>query len=169
MKLLHTAAPPKEERVQIDTYVPLRVAWASGREEPRYWLTGDLRRSMLQIGFLPTTGEFQSVKLVVIFHVGKAVPSDTIRSLPTTPGVPRAQNLPGDDRFVDAPGELKALLGEDNLILKMARSDSACRTIRSGRVLFGVDVDDQLVAIEVTGLSDHEWRHLADQSVPDDV
>ena len=169
MKLMHTAAPPEAEEVEIDLDLPLCASWGLELEEPRYWRTGDFRRSMLQIGFAPTTGEFRTVTLVVMLDVGRAAPSDTIRPLPTTVGVPRAQAIPGEDRFVSEPGELKALLGEDNLILRMAGSDSACRTICSGRVLFGVDVDDQLVAIEVTRLDEHEWRQLADQSVPDGV
>lgn len=152
------------ETVEIDGYIPLNVVW--GVRNPRvdnycYWHTGDLKRSILEIGMVRDTGLIRTVTLIsageVEFSALPLVPCTEHRGVP----IIDVAELPSEQYFEHSQ-PLQVILGPDHLVVSWSPNKPVRRFGCGGRVQVGLDHVERMVSVELTGLTDPERLLMAE-------
>jgi hypothetical protein len=159
MKLVDSA-PSEPGSVNIDPYVPLQAQWGTSDSPLVYWRTGDLSRTLLELGIDSRTGVIRSLTLVLPGRVGLARPTDTLAGMASVPGLPVTDILGAREMYLDEPDSLLVLRGRGRLVFVMGERRPIHRVITAGRVRFGADASGRLAIIEVADLEPGEEKSL---------
>lgn len=162
LKLCGTEAS-KECKVDIDYYVPVSAYFEDSynliNEGIVYWRTGDIERSLIEIGIGSNTGVLKKITLTVIKNVilsGVVVNCNKVEV-----GVPVFDvSIIPQKGIYDYINDFQVYLGEDTITAIIGKIDKCGKMIRIGRVDIGVDYDDYLTHVSINGLSADEYKEL---------
>jgi hypothetical protein len=166
LSILRAAGSP-DGRLDLDN-LTVSVEWpAASSEPPYYWRTGDFRRSLLEIGLHPATGQLISIGLILVDELrawSTVLPDLNIIPERIENSVPICDRARWSDtnRFVDEIGALDVWLGTNRLLLRFGEADSQ-RSIQSGQVQFGITQQGDLAAIQINNLTNSDVsaiRHM---------
>jgi hypothetical protein len=154
---------PHDEVLEVEYVVSIkwRRVWGS----TIYWRTGDLQRSFIEIGYNQPDGRLVDVTLLLATEVVPWSEDYTgIANLCASQqsGLPvcNASAWPPDERYVDDPGPLRLVLGQNRLSIQFAEPSQATSCISTRYVDFGVKADGALCVIEVRDLSDAQMASV---------
>lgn len=152
------------ENIETDEYIPLKVRWGNcniAGEPTIYWRTGDLKKSLLEIGIASKTGLIRSLTIVLsdmIFLNGTRFD----RQVPIENGTPTFNvNQWLNTNKVDDPGlfEIHYCDSEVNLILSR---NEIMKKVVSGRICFGLDCNSSVCLINISRLTEDESIQIKD-------
>ena len=72
-----------KEEIEVDQYIPIKIRWVMRSEnaaEIIYWRTGDLKKSMLEIGISAISGEICSLTIVFADNISFASEAPSVIS-----------------------------------------------------------------------------------------
>lgn len=155
---------PNEESVEIDPYVPLKVTW--GRWNPRlesyvYWRTGDLKKSMLEVGLVKNSGIIRLITLVMAKGELDANPPARKLAASQQLGNPNIDMLGWPEgAYYDSPGPLQVKLSSDSATILWSHSQPIEVVRSGGRVQFGINQAGGLVMINLVKLTAEEGSSM---------
>ena len=159
-----TIIPTIKEEIEVDQYIPIKIRWVqhdASVEELIYWRTGDIKKSMLEIGISAVSGEIRSLTIVsadkISFVSEKFPECDAFES-----GTPvfDINNWIGK-RTVDDAGLFDVQYFNEKLNMIISENHVIKKVI-SGRVSFGLDANMGICTISVNNLSDDEKFQIKD-------
>jgi hypothetical protein len=159
--------PVAETTVEVDAYVPLsfRCRPYAG-SPPLYWRTGDFGTQLLEVGVSEHNG---AICTVTVNGFGDAVEEEKEVSHLTIAGLPlcdlaawsAGQSVPKSDyeqRFRDEPYRYKVWIGKRHVRLELHPHLTVVRWLAAGRMEFGVDNSDSIIALYFSNLNDDEMK-----------
>lgn len=156
--------PVVEEKIETDQYIPINIKWTKTYDRYEgviYWRTGDIKRSMLEIGVSEISGEVQSLTIVTadkISFVSEGI--EKCKKFENGTPVFDISNWAGK-RTVDDIGLFEVQYC-DKCLDMIISENKVNKEIVSGRVSFGLDTDMNVCRISVNNLSDDEKFQIKD-------
>ncbi len=148
-------------QVQTDFYVPLDVTLPrTPGLVPIYWRTGDLQRTLIEVGLEPGSGLLVSVTAT---NVPTTWTRDELQPPVRQPG---EQGRPVMDiaqlqgAFTDEPGPVLLYLGPDFVWLAFTEGTPHVRELLCGELRFLIGADDAWLGLVVGGLSPAQMKEL---------
>ena len=156
--------PVIKEKIEIDQYIPIKIRWVPIEESAGkliYWRTGDLKKSMLEIGLSAVSGDLCSLTVVdidILFFTSEK----HVKGVSCEEGTPvfDVSNWIGK-MTVDDIGLFEVRCYDKSLDMVISKNEID-REIISGRVSFGLDTDMNVCMISVNDLSDDEIFQIKD-------
>ena len=153
-----------KEDIEIDRYIPIKVKWhesSKSSKEIICWRTGDLKKSMLEVGVLADSGEIYSLTIVSVDKI-------TISSEEHQENSEVESGTPVFDminwvgkRTINDVGLFVVQYCDERLVMTISRNHIS-KEIMSGRVSFGTDVNMNVCRISINNLSDDEKLQVID-------
>ncbi|WP_437728375.1 hypothetical protein [Sorangium sp. So ce861] len=165
MKLIDVVQQ-QSEVISVDRHVPLQIQWGSHASPLIHWRTGDLSRTLLEIGVDPSTGVICTLTLVLPGPVEQARAEASLAGLVAIPGIPVTNLIGTCEAYLDEPKALRVLRGRQSLMLDIGGRGTISKVMTTSRIRFGVDQHGELAAIEVFNLTPEEERVLAEGLAP---
>lgn len=161
--------------IDIDVYVPLTIEWQSYNSSYLiYWRSGDLKKSLVEIGLHGLTGNIASLTLTQASRVdlvGKQKTYSDFENVEIVNGSPvfniddwstagSVDNLSKEIEMIDEKIDFLVILSENYISILFDERKEPKKIIKSGNVLFEITDNDYLSKIHVLNLSPDEYRVL---------
>lgn len=161
--------------IDIDVYVPLTIEWQSYNSSYLiYWRSGDLKKSLVEIGLHGLTGNIASLTLTQVSRVdlvGKQKTYSDFENVEIVNGSPvfniddwstagSVDNLSKEIEMIDEKIDFLVILSENYISILFDERKEPKKIIKSGNVLFEITDNDYLSKIHVLNLSPDEYRVL---------
>lgn len=161
--------------IDIDVYVPLTIEWRSYNSSyVIYWRSGDLKKSLVEIGLHGLTGNIASLTLTQVSRVdlvGKQKTYSDFENVEIVNGSPvfniddwstagSVDNLSKEIEMIDEKIDFLVILSETYISILFDERKEPKKIIKSGNVLFEITDNDYLSKIHVLNLSPDEYRVL---------
>lgn len=149
-------------KIEFDMYVPFKIRvghWDMSKEHTIYWRTGDLKKSLFEIGFGSETGIVRSLTLTSIDIVERFNCVDCVKC-ETTEGTPSfdIKNFPKNG-IKDFANQINVYLGFTEILVSI--NTSACiKRIKQGRIEYWFDSNDNLTSVKITEITSEEMNML---------
>jgi len=161
--------------IDIDVYVPLTIEWRSYNSSyVIYWRSGDLKKSLIEVGLHGLTGNIASLTLTQVSRVdlvGKQKTYSDFENVEIVNGSPvfniddwstagSVDNLSKEIEMIDEKIDFLVILSENYISILFDERKEPKKIIKSGNVLFEITDNDYLSKIHVLNLSPDEYRVL---------
>lgn len=161
--------------IDIDVYVPLTIEWRSYNSSyVIYWRSGDLKKSLIEVGLHGLTGNIASLTLTQVSRVdlvGKQKTYSDFENVEIVNGSPvfniddwstagSVDNLSKEIEMIDEKIDFLVILSETYISILFDERKEPKKIIKSGNVLFEITDNDYLSKIHVLNLSPDEYRVL---------
>lgn len=152
-----------KEKIKIDEYIPIKVTWKELEECPEsiiYWRTGDLKKSLLEIGISEASGIIRSLTVISANNIifSSVIQRPNVRFYKGTPIID-IKNWKGKNK-IDDQGMLKIYYDKQfDIVLS---NSNISMGIQSGRVWFGLDCNMNVCWISIYNLSKNERVQVKD-------
>lgn len=137
-------------RLKIDDYVPFsfRIDEVASMQ-PLYWRTGDMEKSLLEIGLNENSGAICSVTITLIDPITMLPVNDLVDEGSKVSGVPICDiaHWPSN-RFKDEPNPFLTFIGDDKVSIWLGSKKQIATFYDVGNVGFGVDSNDFVSLLE---------------------
>lgn len=156
----------KEEcKVEIDFYVPFSVEIGDSsnfiKENTVYWRTGDIERSLIEIGIGSNTGILRRITLTSVKKA--SVKNVTLEDIEIEEGTPVFDvGMIPEKGIFDFISDFEVYLGKNSIIAMIEKIDKCRKVIRIDRVDIGVDSQNHITHIAINNLSFQEYIELRD-------
>ncbi len=164
LKLL-SVSEKEECKVEIDFYVPFSVEIGDSfnfkKENIVYWRTGDIERSLIEIGIGSNTGILRRITLTSFKKA--SVKNVALKDIEIEEGTPvfDAGIIPKKGIF-DFISDFEVYLGKDSIIAMIEKVDKCRKIIRMDRVDIGIDNQNNITHIAINNLDFKEYNELKD-------
>jgi hypothetical protein len=155
--------PPIKEEIEIDEYIPLKVRWHPVEyiEERVYWYTGDLEKSLFEVGVAKDSGEIHSLTIVGVGNI-----SFLAEDRPACGNIEKGMPVFSTSEWtgqkhVNEAGMFEIQCCNDGVILFLS-NNHVVKEILSGRISFGLDKEMNVCKIYIRNLSDDEKYRIED-------
>ncbi len=144
-----------KEEVIVDPYIPIKVKFGSfysWEDETHYLRFGDLKYTMLEVGYSAETGIIHSVALIGSkeIYIGKNHNFDFDNC---EDGIIAFNPKDFGDKFsFDLSSKLRVATSESDIVLSLS-DDEVVKFVRNGRGIFGLNQNDELCSIVFDGFS----------------
>ncbi len=150
-----------EAQVETDFYVPLDVIMTnSGAGVPRYWRTGDFKRSLLEVGLETGSGRFLSVTVTQSPKGASRKVAAAPASQPQQPGIPVFELGTLKEDFTDEKGPFLLHVGADFVWLDLAPGQAHLHELRYDRLRFLLGPENVWLGLVVEGLTELQLSEL---------
>ena len=161
--------------IDIDVYVPLTIEWRSYNSSyVIYWRSGDLKKSLIEVGLHGLTGNIASLTLTQVSRVdlvGKQKTYSDFENVEIVNGSPvfniddwstagSVDNLSKEIEMIDEKIDFLVILSETYISILFDERKEPKKIIESGNVLFEITDNDYLSKIYVLNLSPDKYRVL---------
>lgn len=150
-----------DEKVEVDLYVPFKIKfglWDESKEHTVYWRTGDSRKSLFEVGIGKDSGKIRSMTLVqaktVVQGFQKCVDD---KMMPSKIGLPICDvgEFPANG-FIDEANDFQVCLSNDSISIYFSDERHPVSKIVCGRVIFGVDENNNMLSFQIVRLDDND-------------
>ncbi|MFF2484349.1 hypothetical protein [Paenibacillus sp. NPDC058071] len=155
-----------ECHIEFDYYVPFSVQIGNyqnslANEKTVYWRTGDIERSLVEIGIGSRTGILRNLTLTAVKN---AVLSDIIiKNNKTVDGTPVFDlSIIPEKGIYDYINDFQVCLGKKAITTIIGEVDKCNTLIRFGRINIGVDYENYITHVTVNDLTTDEYWELKD-------
>jgi hypothetical protein len=155
--------PGRNATVQCDGYVPMIVRLDGDFQfPPKYWRTGDFKKSLVEIGIDQSSG---AICKVTVTSVNGLEPNATQQTelVSLEYGLPCVNPTNWDEakNRIDVEQDVAASLVGDRFIIRFGSGGAhLVNSVRCGRLVFQIDDDNTLRGIEVADLTQEEIDNL---------
>ncbi|MFX0563902.1 hypothetical protein C6Y01_17790 [Bacillus sp. NMCC46] len=152
--------------IEYDLYTPINIefgSWNISKEPTIYWRTGDLKKSLIEIGLGKYTGNIRSITLTLSENVHKmeSLKLD-MGDINMVKGVPSFQiEESNDNTYIDEKGKLDVYIGKDRVLISFSEND-AVSILQNDTVGFVLDKEEVVCGIIISGMLEHEKKTLED-------
>jgi len=151
--------------VEIDYYIPfeVKVVESSGshKENIAYWRTGDIERSLIEIGIGLNTGILRSITLVAFKTA--FINNYYLEHKEIEEGTPVFDvNIIPQNGIYDYISDFQIYLGDKDITVVINESNKCEKIIRLDRLDIGVDKENFMTHISINNINSDEYSELRD-------
>ncbi|WP_159888323.1 hypothetical protein [Paenibacillus puerhi] len=155
-----------ECQIEFDYYIPFSVQIGNNQnslasERTVYWRTGDIERSLVEIGIGSRTGMLRNLTLTAVKN---ALLSDVIiKNNKSVEGTPVFDlSIIPEKGIYDYINDFQVCLGKDAITTIIGKVDKCKTLVRFGRINIGFDYENFITHVTVNDLTTDEYRELKD-------
>ncbi|MBD3231432.1 hypothetical protein GF322_02100 [Candidatus Dependentiae bacterium] len=149
--------------VKSDPYIPIDIDfgfWDPSIDPTLYWRTGDLKKTLIEIGIGKKRGEIRSITLVLFPKYKIGITEKILNNKIEENGLPLLETKKWDaDTHLDEVGNFDIYLGKNNITITFASNEVESQIIND-RIVFYFDKNKQLCSIEIKDFSLAEINNL---------
>lgn len=155
----------KSISAKVDYYVPVSIEIGEQNnfinEDPIYWRTGSIEKSLLEIGIGEKSGVLQNITLTTVENVSSK--KIDLSKIPVKVGTPAfsLNSTPGKNIY-DYIHQFSVYLSTSEISIVLGDIELCDVVINLDRVKLGINNNGELCIIQVTKLSDTEYKDLKD-------
>lgn len=154
----------KEENVKIDEYIPIDVKWGANERAfgtILYWRTGDLKKSLFEMGISDFDGSIVSFTLTLIDRGNVEFTEYPEIVTPIIEGLPlfKTDEIFNDNGYFDDKTDIKVEVSSNSLRIFFEKLPIVSH-VQNGRIRFGLTERKSLAMIEVSKINKAEYEKL---------
>ncbi|MCR8982539.1 hypothetical protein [Brevibacillus laterosporus] len=153
----------EHETLELDDYIPFNVYWKTPFAFPiQYWRTGDLEKSLIEMGINSESGELLSITLTMLHSVSYESPIFLHSKKDIDQfGIPVFDISAWENiRFIDEPIDFQSFFFNGRLIIALDDKKTVASMLSSEHIKFYFDSNHFLIAFELGNLSEEEVLQL---------
>lgn len=145
--------------IEFDMYIPINIEfdmWDISLEPTKYWRTGDLKKSLIEIGIGSKKGIIRSITLTQVSNIHDDNQISISNEIPVTRGIPVLEIENNDENiFTDEFRNFDVFINNDKLYILFSHNEIV-EVIKNDRLSFGLDKNNVICVIEVDKLTPDE-------------
>ncbi len=148
----------KPTSIEFNIYIPIYIefgSWDISQEPTVYWRTGDLHKSVMEIGIGKYKGDIRSVALNFCGKVN-VLDSFNTYNKKIMEGLPVVQfDKIMSETYIDERSDLRVYLYKDQVYILLSENE-IISIIQNDHVSFGLDINNDICCILAKGLNEND-------------
>lgn len=150
-------------KIEFDYYVPFSISIEGylnfAKEDNVYWRTGDINKSLIEIGIGSDTGILKSITLVTAKNI--KLETATINVDSVIEGIPVFDSSIIPEKGVyDYINDFIVFLNSNSITVVISDIDKCRKIINFDRIGLGIDIDNNITHLSINNLAASEYMEL---------